>query len=115
MQSQTFKREYKITRAFRALFLDEKGNLTDNGKIVLSYLRDVCGARGELGDSSSPYLYDSNNRFDSGAAAFLLGRRRVFDLIVRHLAINELDIFSLISEQDKEETSEDRIANILGY
>lgn len=114
MQSQTFKREYKVTRAFKSLFLDENGNLTDNGKIVISYLRDVCGARGELGDSSTPYLYDDNNRFDSGAAAFLLGRRRIFDLIIRHLAIDELEIFSIISEKDREESSEQRIANILG-
>lgn len=105
---------YTVTKAFKKLFLDKKGNLKPEGEVVVSYLRDVCGARGELGDSSAPYLYDPQGRFDVGAAAFLLGKRRVFDLIVRHLAINELVVFSLLSEEDKNTPVDERIANIIG-
>lgn len=105
---------YTTTKAFKKLFLDKKGHLKPEAEVVVSYLRDVCCARGELGDDSSPYLYDPQGRFDSGAAAFLLGKRRVFDLIIRNLALNELVVFSLLSEEDKNTPLDERTAKIIG-
>lgn len=94
-------KEEKITGAFRRLFLED-GKLKPDAEIVMSYLRDECGARGELGKDGSPYLYDSNNKFDTGAAVFLLGKRRVFDMIIKHLAISEVEIFNLISAEERQ-------------
>lgn len=113
MAEQTLKNEYNVTKAFHKLFL-KNGKLKPEAEIVISYLRDVCGARGELKDSLTPsYLYDSNGRFDNGAAAFLLGRRRVFDLIIRHLCLSEIDVFNLLSESDKNLSQLERTANII--
>lgn len=113
MESRTLKTEYNVTKAFKKLFF-KNGKLTPEAEIVISYLRDVCGARGELRDDLTPsYLYDSSGRFDSGAAAFLLGKRRVFDLIIRHLSLDETQIFLLISEREKIKSDYERVANIL--
>ena len=38
----------------------------------------------ELGAGGVPYFYDAHNRFDPNAAAFLLGKRRMFDLLVKY-------------------------------
>lgn len=108
------KKVYDTTKAFKKLFLDENGKLKPEAEIVVSYLRDVCGARGELSDGSSPYLYDPQGRFDNGAAAFLLGRRRVFDLIIRHLSLNEMVVFSLLSEEERNLPIDERTAKIIG-
>ena len=29
--------------AFQKVFLDEKGNLSDDGKVIVSFFRDECG------------------------------------------------------------------------
>lgn len=57
---------------------------------------------GEMENYGAPLFFDANRRFDSGAAAFLLGRRRVFDLIVKHLAMNEIQIFNLLSVRQQQ-------------
>lgn len=89
------KRELQLLRAFQNVFLDEKGNLKPEGARVLAFLRDEAGARGELGAGGVPYFYDSANRFDVNAAAFLLGKRRMFDLIIKYLALDERAVFRL--------------------
>ena len=94
------KREYKLTKAFKNLFY-ENGRLKKDAELVLSFLRDECGAKGELGKGGSPYFYDRNEKFDVNAAAFLLGKRRVFDLIVKHLSLDETKIFRLLSQEEK--------------
>lgn len=94
------KTEYNITKAFRDLFLAD-GKLKPEAEIIIAYLRDECGGRGELENNGSPFLYDKTGRFDSGAAAYLLGRRRAFDLIVKHLALNEIQIFNLLSVRQR--------------
>lgn len=106
VSKQKLKEEYNITKAFHDLFLID-GKLKPEAETVIAFLRDECGARGELGQNGSPYFYDQNNRFDQGAAAFLLGKRRVFDLIVKHLAINEDKIFALLSASERLASSED--------
>ena len=94
------RNEYTVTKAFRDLFLAE-GKLKPEAEIIIAYLRDECGGRGELENNGSPFLYDGNGRFDSGGAAYLLGRRRAFDLIVKHLALNEMQIFNLLSVRQR--------------
>ena len=80
------KRELLLLKAFQEIFLDENKKLKEAGKVVISYLRDEAGARGELGRGGVPYFYDGNNRFDEGAAGFLLGKRRMFDLVIKYLS-----------------------------
>lgn len=104
------KRELQILKAFQELFLDENKELKDAGKIVISFLRDEVGGRGELGKNGVPYFYDGNNSFDVGAAGFLLGKRRVFDLIIKYLSLDEREVFKLISAGKKrDESFEDEI------
>lgn len=102
--------EYNVTRATKKLFLDKKGKLKPEAEILIAFLRDVCGARGELSVNGSPFLYDNNGRFDGGAAAFALGKRRVFDLIVKHLSMDEAQIFSLLSVYDRQKSDLELIA-----
>lgn len=72
------KREHELVRAFQKLFLGQGGRLKPEAAVVLEFLRDEAGARGELGNGSTPYFYDAQNRFDPNAAAFVLGKRRIF-------------------------------------
>lgn len=97
------KRELEILKAFQKVFWDDEGKLTKEGKIVLGLFRDEAGARGELGKNGVPYFYDNDNRFDANAAAFLLGKRRMFDLMIKYLSLDERDVFKLIDEEKKKE------------
>lgn len=105
------KRKYKLTRAFKQCFCDESGRLTENGKIVLAALRDEACAKGELGKDGSPYFYDELGRFDASAALFLQGKRRLFDIIQQHLALDEKDILNLIAvERTKDDNLKDNLS-----
>lgn len=97
------KRELKVLKAFQKVFLDEKGNLSDDGKVIVSFFRDECGARGEMGKNGVPYFYDNENKFDANAAAFLLGKRRMFDLMIKYLALDEREVFRLVGSDKKRE------------
>ncbi len=59
--------------------------------------------RGELGRGGVPYFYDGANRFDANAAAFLLGKRRMFDLVVKYLALDECEVFRLAAGEKRSE------------
>lgn len=110
---ERLKQEYKVTKAFKKLFYDEDGKLKPEGEVVLTYLRDVCNAKGERAENGTPFLYSPNGQFDSGAAAYLLGRRRVFDMIVKHLALNEVEIFNLLSVVERNKGEFERIEHNL--
>lgn len=97
------KKNYKTIKAFKDCFCGEDGRLTDSGKKVLAYLRDEACAKGELGKDGSSYLYDDMGRFDQNAAVFLMGKRRMFDLITKHLAVDEKEVLNLIA-LDREES-----------
>lgn len=97
------KRELKLLKAFQGLFLDGEGRLKPEGAVVLAFLRDEAGARGELGRGGVPYFYDGANRFDANAAAFLLGKRRMFDLVVKYLALDEREVFRLAAGEKRSE------------
>ena len=89
------KEELALVRAFQEIFFDDDGKLSKDGGKVLAFFRDEAGARGELGKGGVPYFYDTKNRFDANAAAFLLGKRRMFDLMVKYLALDEREVFRL--------------------
>jgi len=106
------KRELVLVKAFQKLFLEENGELKDEAKVVVAFLRDEAGGRGELGTSNGvPYFYDKENRFDVNAGAFLLGKRRMFDLVIKYLSLDEREVFKLLSVgKRKEEDFEDEIS-----
>lgn len=94
------KMHLKRVRAFQKVFLDEQKKLTPQAQTVIAFLRDEAGARGELGINGVPYFYDKNNRFDANAAAFLLGKRHMFDLIIKYLSLDERAVFNLLSQEE---------------
>lgn len=97
------KKIYRLKKAFDKCFCDEKGGITKDGELVIAFLRDLCGAKGELGKNGSPYFYDQLGRFDACAVAFLQGKRNVFDQIMKHLALDEKQLLSLIASGETEE------------
>lgn len=97
------KRELKLIRAFQKLFLNENGELKNEAKDVIAFFRDEAGGRGELGKGGVPYFYDNENRFDVNAGAFILGKRRMFDLMVKYLSLDERDVFRLNGIDRKED------------
>jgi len=101
--------EYKLVKAFKKLFYDENNNLKPEAKMILAYLRDIANAKGYMSSNNEPIYYDAKGVFDANQAAFMIGKRRVFDLIIKHLSLNEIEIFNLISEID---TDDDLIDNL---
>ena len=94
MLLDNLKREAKLAKAFQKEFCPD-GKLSDEAKKVIAFLRVEAGARGELGRNGIPYFYDAQNRFDASAAAFLLGKRRMFDLLIKYLSLDEREVFKL--------------------
>ena len=78
------------------------GELSEDAKKIIAFWRDEAGARGELGRNGIPYFYDAENRFDASAAAFLLGKRRMFDLLIKYLSLDEREVFKLESKVEEE-------------
>lgn len=106
---------YKQVKAFNRTFKDKDGKMKPEAKAVIAYLRDECCGKGELlGDDGSSFLYGPDGRFDAGAAGFYLGKRRVFDLVIRLLALDEIEVFNYASlkEGTREQTLEDNINKI---
>ena len=101
MFGQKAKREAELVKAFQKVFCPD-GKLSYEAKIVLAFWRDEAGARGELGRHGVPYFYDAQNRFDAAAAAFLLGKRRMFDLLIKYLSLDEREVFKLGSKVEDE-------------
>ncbi|MBO5441946.1 MAG: hypothetical protein J6A09_05215 [Alphaproteobacteria bacterium] len=103
------KEELALVRAFQEIFFDDDGKLSKDGGKVLAFFRDEAGARGELGKGGVPYFYDTKNRFDANAAAFFLGKRRMFDLMVKYLALDEREVFSLANGKRIEDDVEEEL------
>lgn len=97
------KKLYLLRRAFYRCFCDDKGQFTKEGELVIAFLRDWCGAKGELGKNGSPYFYDQLGRFDACSVAFVQGKRSVFDQIMKHLALDERQLLNLIAVGETEE------------
>lgn len=98
-----YKREFELLKAFQTLFFDARHHLKPEAEKVIAFLRDEAGARGELGHNGRPYFYDANNRFDANAAAFLLGKRRMFDLLIKYLSLDEREVFKLLAAAEKKD------------
>lgn len=102
MANLFYYRQYRLIKAFKEVFCDEKGNLKPAAKQVLAYLRDECNAKGALGDGGVPFFYDANNRFDVNAAVFAMGKRRVFDIMIKYLSLDENEVFRLrVVDEDR--------------
>lgn len=97
------KKELRLTKAFKKCLMDDKSELSEDGKIIMAFLRDICGAKGELGKNGSPYFYDDTGRFDACVVAFHQGKRNVFDQINKYLALDENKILNLIATEQTEE------------
>ena len=75
------KREHELVRAFQKLFLGQGGRLKPEAAVVLEFLRDEAGARGELGNggtrncSATARTLSANWKSDSngGNGALVLG------------------------------------------
>ena len=98
-------REYRKIKAFKKLFYDKTGKLKPEAEVVLGVLRDYAGAKGNLVQDGSSLLYDANGRFDAAQAAFGLGKRRIFDLIIKYLALNEIEVFNLVQIAESEDVT----------
>ena len=105
METSKVKNTLRLVNAYKLCFCDEEGRLTEQGKKVVSNLRDVCCAKGELGKDGSPYFYDQLGRFDPCVVAFLQGKRSVFDQIIKHLALGERELLNLIAVGRTEESN----------
>ena len=105
MATSSAKQTYYLRRAFVKCFCDDNGDLSEEGSQVIAFLRDICGAKGELGKGGSPYFYDQLGRFDACAVAFLQGKRNVFDQIMKHLALDEKQLLNLIAVGQTEESN----------
>ncbi|MBR2273260.1 MAG: hypothetical protein IJ864_00265 [Alphaproteobacteria bacterium] len=101
------RQELELLKAFQKLFCDDDKNLKPEARKVIAFLRDEAGGRGELGQHNVPYFYDNQNRFDVNAAAFLLGKRRIFDLIIKYLALDEREVFRLCVQAEKKDIDEE--------
>ena len=97
---------YKQVRALKKLFLKPDGELKKDAETVLEWLREEVNAKGNrvLGIHSS--LFGDDGRFDSGKVCYNAGQRRVYDLIISRLSVDERKVFNLAAEFDEEEQKE---------
>ena len=106
---------YRRVRALKRLFLCPDGKLKDDAKIVLEWLREETNAKGRrlnaVGDS---FLFGRDGRFDAAAVAYVAGERRMFDLLVAALAVDETEVFNLaaLEEEKREQVLYDDLTKI---
>jgi len=81
---------------YRRTFMDDQGNLTVEGQIVLNDLRKFCRATG-----TTMVLSPVSKTIDPLAMAMAEGRREVWNRIMAHLYVNEKQVFEL---HEKDET-----------
>ncbi len=80
-------------QALRAMCCDANGELHKNARVVLAHLRSFCGA-----DGRPPIIAirpEGKGAIDPMALAMADGRRQVFDLLVRMLAVTLEDRHNL--------------------
>ncbi len=98
------KRKRELTLAFNACFKDADGKLTDDAKTVITYLRDVSHARGEIRNTQGKSLNRTpSGMFDKDGVIFDAGQQRLFWLIIQHLSLDELELFNLRSRLDDDD------------
>lgn len=80
-------------QALRAMCCGPDGKLHANAKLILAHLRDFCGA-----DGRPPQIAvrpEGKGPIDPMALAMVEGRRQVFDLLARMLAVTLEDRHNL--------------------
>lgn len=80
-------------QALRAMCCGPDGKLHSNARVVLAHLRDFCGA-----DGRPPQITirpEGKGALDPLALAMAEGRRQVFDLLARTLAVTLEDRHNL--------------------
>lgn len=80
-------------QSYRRLFMNDQGDLTRDGEVVLADLRRFCRA-----SSSTAIVSPISKTIDPLAMAMAEGRREVFLRVAAHLYINEKQVFSLTDE-----------------
>jgi hypothetical protein len=98
-----FFKKYKQVRALKALFLLPDGELREEAKEVLCWLRDEVNAKGKRIDGNTSMLFNGGGDFDASKVVYWAGQRRIYDLIVHRLAIDDKMLFSLVAEESKRE------------
>lgn len=98
-----FSQKRKQIRALKALFLLPDGNLKPEAKEVLLWLRDEVNGKGKRIEGNNSALFSPNGQFDSGKVIYWAGQRRVYDLIVSRLGVDELLLFSLVAQEDEKQ------------
>lgn len=93
---------YKQISALRRLFFDPNGKLKDDAKVVLAWLRNEVNGKGyRYSASGNSMLNGPDGRFDAGAVAYTAGQRRVYDLLIASLAVDETEVFNLAAALDQ--------------
>lgn len=98
--------KYKQVRALKRLFFESDGKLKEDAKIVLEWLRDEVGGKGRrLNQDGRSLLFSADGRFDAAMVAYMAGSRRVYDLLISRLAVDENEVFNLaaMSEAKRED------------
>ena len=98
-----FSRKNKEVRALKALFFMPDGSLKPEGKVVLTWLRDEVNGKGKRWSAGGSALFGDEGRFDAAKVAYCAGQRRVLDLIVSRLAIDDMVLLALVADEEKRE------------
>lgn len=70
--------------------------MKEDAKIVLEWLREEVCAKGRRFDERGiSRLFSFDGRFDAAAVAYMAGSRRVYDLLISRLAVDETEVFNL--------------------
>ncbi|MCE4544601.1 MULTISPECIES: hypothetical protein [unclassified Caballeronia] len=83
------------SRAYKACFLDENGELTESGRVVLADLAKFCRAH-----KSSVHISPINRTVDPYATVHTEGRREVYLQILTLLRVSEDQIFEMARVRD---------------
>jgi len=83
------------SRAYKACFFDEGGELTDSGRLVLADLAKFCRAH-----KSSVHISPISRSVDPYATVHAEGRREVYLQILTLLRVSEEQIFEMARARD---------------
>ncbi len=95
-------KKFRETRALKALFLLPDGSLKPEAKTVLAWLKEEVNAKGRRMDESGSALY-SNGNFDAAKVVYWAGQRRVLDLIMSRLNVDDDLLFKVVADEDAAE------------
>lgn len=94
-------RKARDRAAFRRLFFDENGELTADGKRVLSYLARHC-----YGAKSPTTVSHSRQMVDPIATAHAAGKQDAYFTILKALNADPVDVTMILARLEKEDSYE---------